>query len=185
MCKKPVAGEYWQWAGRVVCATCRGTLGALGLRAQSIETFLRAASLGALTALGCGIAYAVFVGLTHIQFALVTIGIAYLVATVIRRATGNVSGRRYQVLAVILTYCAGVMGYAPNIFGGITASQVPFAIAVMLAAPFLELTHAPLGILIIGFGLYEAWRRATPLPMEVTGPYRVPSASGGSPSASP
>jgi hypothetical protein len=46
----------------------------------------------------------------------------------------------------------------------------------MLAAPFLELTHAPpFGILIIGFGLYEAWRRAAPLPMEVTGPYRVPS----------
>jgi hypothetical protein len=207
MCGKPVGAQYWQWMGRVACASCREQVGQLEARAMSPQVFAKAAFLGSLTALGCGIGYALFVWGTKSQFALITIGIAYLVASVIRKATGNVSGLRYQVLAVVLTYFASTMGYAPGLLRGITekhesrtagASADPsselsrddrektkpipaaalakagiYMFGVLLAAPLLEATEAPIGLLIIGIGLWEAWRRARPLPTVVAGPYRV------------
>jgi len=213
-CGKPVEGEYWQWIGRVTCARCRDGVHALEARARSPQTFARAAIVGAATALGCGVAYGLFVAVSHMQIALITIGIAYVVASVIRKATGNVSGRRYQVLAVALTYAASTMGYAPELWREVAhgpdgqahaevapdAGDVPSASGpqdrgsptgrpavpplafakfvasvtlLLLAAPFLAARGAPIGLLIVGFGLWEAWRRAKGLPMEVTGPYRV------------
>ncbi len=179
MCKKPVGAEYWQWTGRVTCAGCVANLRQLEAHALSPVTFGRAVLVGTAAALGCGAAYAIFVAVLHFQFALVTIGIAYVVATAIRKQTGNISGRSYQVLAMALTYLGGSMGYLPYLFpSGTTAGQVlgalPEVVRLMLEAPFVAAKSSPLGLLIVGIGLLEAWRRARPLPMVFTGPYRVP-----------
>jgi hypothetical protein len=176
MCGKPVGHEYWQWMGRVVCARCRDQVYALGAKANAPATFAKAAVLATGTALGCGVAYALFVAATKSRWALITIGIAYVIATVIRKSTHNISGRRYQVLAVILTYAASTMGYVPLFTGSLaalSASQAVTLAGYMLAAPFLTATDSPLGLVIVGIGLWEAWRRAKGLPMAVTGPFRV------------
>ncbi len=88
------------------------------------------------------------------------------------------------------------MGYAPALWRAIagSAGNMPSAalaracvylFGLLMAAPFLEAKEAPLGLLIIGFGLWEAWRRTRPLPMEVTGPYRVPVPAEPAPLAPP
>jgi hypothetical protein len=182
LCGKNVGAEYWQWNGNVACADCRQRLFALEAKANAPSTFVRALVLGFGTALAGGIGYAAVVAVTNVRFALITIGIAYIVATVIRKATGNVSGLRYQIMAVALTYMAGTMGYAPDLWKavgsasehGATATLVVTLGRVLLAAPFLEGSHSPIGLLIVGLGLFEAWRRAKPIPMEVRGPYAVP-----------
>jgi hypothetical protein len=168
-----------------------------------------------LTALACGIGYAVFVAATKSQLALLTIGIGILVANAIRKASRGIGGRRFQVLAVVLTYLATTMGYFPAVWRGATESAehstqhgsgsaphsaesgstegpesgpksfsvgaAVFAVAVLflvtLAAPFLA--KDVLGLLIVGFGLWEAWRRSGALPLVIEGPFRVaPQATG-------
>jgi hypothetical protein len=168
-----------------------------------------------LTALACGIGYAVFVAATRYQLALLTIGIGILVANAIRKASDGIGGTRFQVLAVVLTYLATAMGYFPAVWRGATegvehstqhasggepkseengASEAPtsgnkhlalgevvVAVAVLfaytLAAPFLA--KDVLGLLIVGFGLWEAWRRSGALPLVIEGPFRVaPQATG-------
>jgi hypothetical protein len=187
-------------------------------KANTAAAFTRAIVLGGLTAIGCGVGYAIFVGVTKMPLALITIGIAYVVAGVVRKASGGFSGRRFQVLAVVLTYLASTMGYIPGIFAGLkegSAEQaahpgtpsgdkqtgdnqagdkqaaspahedhpppsagdwikvIAILLGIMLAAPFLEVTSAPVGVLIIAFGLWEAWRRSRGVPLALEGPFRV------------
>jgi hypothetical protein len=145
-------------------------------KANTGAAFGKAVLLGGLTAIGCGIGYAVFVSVTRMQLALITIGIAYVVASVVRKASGGFSGPRFQVLAVVLTYLASTMGYAPGLLTALREDGAPHAVSLlitMLAAPFLELTSAPIGVLIVGFGLWEAWRRSRGVPAALEGPFRV------------
>jgi hypothetical protein len=207
-CKAPLDEQYWKLGPYVLCERCRESVAAQFAKAKTGAAFGKAVLLGGLTALGCGVAYAVFVGLVKIQLALLTIGIAYLIATVVRRASGGFSGRRFQVLAVVLTYFASTMGYVPGILAafreepaehsavapsgsnaapehpavpekharasaGEVVVAVVFLVGIMLVAPFLELTSAPIGFLIIVFGLWEAWRRSRAVPLSIEGPFRV------------
>jgi hypothetical protein len=185
MCGKPVGHEYWQWMGRVACASCKEQVARLEAKANAPETFAKAALFGGGTALACGIAYAAFAySDPSSEWALITIGIGWSVATAIRKATGNVSGRRYQVLAVLLTYLAATADYAPLVAPGGFATWIdqPSSLLVRFAlVPVLAcaqaLSHGKLmsllSPLVIGIGLWEAWRRTRGLPMVVAGPFRV------------
>lgn len=46
-------------------------------------------------------------------------------------------------------------------------------VAVLYAAPFLTALEAPIGLLIIGFALYEAWQLNKRVELKITGPYQV------------
>lgn len=225
-CGRPLGDPYWKLGEHLVCAYCHERLEATLERSKSAASFGKALFQGGAVALGCGIAYAIFAGVSHMQLAILTIGMAYLIAKVVRKASGGFSGRRFQVLAVVLTYCASSCGYAPEVFqsltsddssesasdakdgaketadspkatGGVEAtdSKTPgesaihaaakptsplwllFGAAVMggfiLAAPFLAITEAPIGFLIIVFGLWEAWKRSRAFPIVMHGPYRA------------
>lgn len=224
-CNSPLGEQYWQWQTRSVCGKCRGQIAEMLERSRSPQAFGRAVVLGGLAALGCGIAYAIFVAVTKFQLALLTIGIAFVIARVMRRCSSGVGGRKYQILAVVLTYAASAMGYAPAVYSEFagqasktTAKAAPpsaatntdqsraaaapasatqarksplgagalmlglgVLLAITLAAPFLAATHAPIGLLIVGFGLWEAWKLSRGLPLTLDGPYR---AAGAVPEAS-
>jgi hypothetical protein len=237
VCKKPLGDRYWKWQQHIVCDACRNGLAATLESSQSASSFGKALLQGGLVALGCGVAYAIFVGVTKIQLAIATIGIAFVIAKVVRKASRGVSGRRFQVLAVALTYVASAMGYAPGIFkalgdtseqhaspaasvaaptggavpttaadsasavapttsgpgqattGNNDAAQKPMGalglvlgivliLALILAAPFLELTDAPIGFLIVLFGLWEAWKLSRGVPVALEGPFQVGPTAG-------
>lgn len=175
MCGKPVGAQYWQWQGRVLCASCRDQVTRLGEHVMDPAVFGQAAALGIATALACGVAYAGVVWATKYNLALITIGIGYVVAQVIRKSTRNISGKPYQYLAAALTYVAGSMGYAWQVCGGVVPDKadVPALLPQLLLAPVTQATHDPIGLLIVGFGVLEAWRRTRPVPTVATGPYRV------------
>ena len=252
VCKGALGAEYWRWQGLVFCSPCKSPVEAKIAEGQSRRAFAKAALQGAGVALACGVGYAVFVGVTKMQLALVTIGIAYVVARVVRTASGGLGGTRFQVLAVALTYVASTMGYAPSLVAGLQeatetrARQAPsaagaenersaasdddearpsgaaaggtgtetesadapsaagqgdgehagplvsalrlaygiaFLLGIMLAAPFLELSSAPLGVVIILIGLWQAWKLTRGVPTTITGPYRVAPATTAPPVA--
>jgi hypothetical protein len=60
---------------------------------------------------------------------------------------------------------------------GAVAMLLVLLLAYTLAAPFLA--KDVLGLLIVGFGLWEAWRRSRASPLVIEGPFRVaPQATG-------
>ena len=41
-----------------------------------------------------------------------------------------------------------------------------------------NVTEAPIGVLIVGFGLWEAWKLSRGIPIRIEGPYRVAPSTG-------
>lgn len=218
-CKGPLGDSYWRWQQHIVCARCREGIAARLADSQSNKRLAKAVAAGGATALACGIAYAVFVSATHMQFALATIGIAFVIARVVRKASGGIGGTRFQIVAVALTYLSATMGYVPGIWTGLREASarhlkaeakdpspsspgaaastspatdaakpkaaagnllaaVAWLVGLMLAAPFLEATEAPLGLLIVAFGLWEAWKLSRGPPARLEGPFRTGAAPG-------
>jgi len=235
-CKRPLGQQYWKLQKFLLCDGCKQGVSASLAQSQSASSFAKALVQGGLVALACGVGYAIFVAVTKIQLALVTIGIAFVIAKVVRKASSGLSGRKFQVLAVVLTYVASTMGYAPGILAavsdsadkhhvaapaagapaaapGVAPSAAPasdgsgaaqgageagankpvgamelvlaFAmlVGIMLAAPFLEITEAPIGVLIVLFGLWEAWKLSRGVSLVIEGPFRVAPAAPGAPAA--
>ena len=52
-----------------------------------------------------------------------------------------------------------------------------------MALPFLAGFENIIGIIIIGIGLWEAWKLNPRMQLEITGPYRVAAASPGAEAA--
>jgi hypothetical protein len=147
VCQRAITTEYWQFLGKILCETCREAVRRSSENARGGAAFGKAFLLGGGAALGCGLGYAVFVGVTHIQFALVTIGIGWAVGRVIQNVTRGFGSRRHQVLAVALTYLATSMGYLPAVITAIRnsagathesaapSSAAPSSAAAATAAP--------------------------------------------------
>lgn len=135
LCGRAITDEYWQSLGKILCASCREAVELQAASTGKAATFGKAFLLGGVVALGCGIGYAVFVGVSKIQFALVTIGIGWAVGRSIQRVTRGFGGVKYQVLAVALTYFASSMGYLPAVFKGLARSGDATAQSPASAAP--------------------------------------------------
>jgi len=69
---------------------------------------------------------------------------------------------------------------AATISAGELAVGVVALLALAAAAPFLAGFENVLGILIIGFALYQAWQMNRRVPMTINGPYAVGRGSGAS-----
>lgn len=115
-------------------------------------------------------------------WALVTVGIGYLVARVVRKASRGVGGVQYQVLAAVLTYLASAMAYPRTMVQDLedvfsAPSYLLHTLLELPLAPIAALGHSPWNALIMGFGLWEAWRMTRGIAVTVEGPFRASAAS--------
>jgi hypothetical protein len=116
-CKAEISDQYWSAGPAILCASCRDAVE----RGQSVSTdvtartgrFTRALlfGLGGML-LGATVWYAV-AKLADIEAGLIAILLGYLVGKGVFAGSGNRGGRRYQVLAIILTYLGIGVAYAP------------------------------------------------------------------------
>ncbi len=192
-CSRPLQAYYFEVNGTIVCEACghaieaesAGRSGA-GRAARAIATGAAAAVLGAL------LYYAIAV-LTGYQFGLMAIVVGYGVGAAVRWGSSARGGWRYQALAMALTYLAMVGIYTPPIAsaarGGTaqavmtesSADPAPPAgsaaiVANTIAAPFVAGFQNIIGVIIIGIGLYEAWKLNTRTAMTLTGPHALVAA---------
>jgi hypothetical protein len=84
---------------------------------------LRAAAFGLGAAIVGAILYYAVIAITGWEIGLVAIVIGFMVGYAVRRGTRGVGGRRYQLLAVGLTYFAVGLAYAPLAFKGFMESE--------------------------------------------------------------
>lgn len=227
-CGREAQGVYYQVADTVACTRCKNERAA-GPAGSRIGRFSRAIVFGLVAGTaGAAIWYGVR-RLTGYEIGLIAIAVGFLVGAAVRAGSGGRGGRRYQVLAVALTYFSICLNYAPDVVsglldraeqgetgeaasegegpasvpapspaapaadvdgeearpGGIAAGVAPLVLFVMLvlvislAAPFLGGFQNAIGLLIIGFGLWQAWKMNEASPLEISGPFRIGAAATG------
>jgi len=112
-CSEPIRGVYHEANGSVICSRCRGKLEVLLASTGGMRRFRRAVGFGLGAAIGCAIAYGAFRAYSDWDFSLIAILVGFAVGKAVFVGTERRGGRRYQVLAALLTYFAIAASYVP------------------------------------------------------------------------
>jgi hypothetical protein len=117
VCKTPLRTQYYHVAEQPACATCKEAVErsnqAAAAQVRSPGTMARAFLFGLGAAIAGAILYYGVIEITGWEIGLVAIVIGFMVGWAVQKATRNVGGRRYQILAVVLTYFAVGLAYTP------------------------------------------------------------------------
>lgn len=200
-CQSLIADSYYTVGGATVCPTCM-SLRQVEQAPARPGAFLRAALYGLGGGLAGSVVYAIVL---HMGFVIgvVSILVGWLVGKGVQRATGGRGGRRYQILALALTYGCITISYMPSLIQeimktpekaeqptpqpepAVSASQAAGGLALGLVAlagicavlPFAMLFDSPfngaINLLIILFGLQQAWKLTARSDAVVEGPFPV------------
>ena len=122
MCNTPLRTEYFHVAEQPTCASCKEAAERSNLAAAAQGRrpgiMARAFAFGLGAAIAGAILYYAVIAITGWEIGLVAIVIGFMVGFAVRKGSGGVGGRRYQWLAVVLTYFAVGLAYAPLAFKG-------------------------------------------------------------------
>ena len=186
-CRRPLAESYYYFevGGQKMCPACKDA--AIAIRTGSgAAAFFRAWLYGAVAGIaGCGLYYAVL-ALTGFQVGLIAIVVGLMVGIAVRKGSRYRGGWLYQAMAMIITYGSIVTSFVPDIVselnkaGGAQPENPIMQVVVIVFAwifswfaPFLGLPQNLIGCLIIGIGVYEAWKLNQRVPLVIVGPYAV------------
>jgi hypothetical protein len=186
-CKQPIDGSYYQYGARAICAACSEQIRAAQMMPQVSPALGRPLLFGTGAAIACSAGYAVITAVSGLEIALVAILVGYLVGRAVRIGANGAGGTALQVMAVVLTYLAITISAVPLILRqvhspGQVTQILPLITGLALVSPFMGLTDGVsgiLGLLIIGFGLMQAWRQtAARRLLALTGPFSVGQGPG-------
>lgn len=116
-CGKPVGDQYWSVGSAVICAACRTRIALEEGEAARLDARGRRFAQALLFGIGGMIAgAAVWYGVAKfldLEIGLIAILLGWLVGKGVMKGSGERGGRRYQVMAVLLTYLGIGLGYLP------------------------------------------------------------------------
>ena len=186
-CRQPLLGAYFSANGQVLCARCAESLRAqLGGTGSSAGRFMQAAAFGTGAAVLGGAVYGAVMAYEGGQWAIISIGVGIVVGKAVRKGSGNLGGQNYQLLAAILTYAAIAGAYAFDQYHDLVAPNSEKLIALLFKAyrlPFERGMGNIIGILIIGFGVYQAWQLNRGIDLAITGPHPLAPGAPATPPA--
>ena len=104
-CKLRIQTQYYDVNGNALCGTCRAAVTAAARDADGPAAAPqgRRVSAPAPACVGAAIYYAV-IAIAHLEIGIVAILIGYMVGYSVRKGAQGRGGRRFQVLAAVLTY---------------------------------------------------------------------------------
>ncbi len=183
VCNRPLTEWYFEAGGKIVCPECQQTIAASMTGGSGFARFFKATVYGIGAGLvGAAIWWAVRYYL-NMQIGLIAILVGFMVGGAIRAGSSGRGGIGYQILAVVLTYLCIAANYVPDLIIEAmkpeNAGEAPrwflvaFAVVISLAVPFLRGAGGIIGLLIIGFALYQAWVLNKKQEVTFNGPYRV------------
>jgi hypothetical protein len=136
-CKVKIQTQYYDVNGNALCGTCRAAVAAAAETPKGWLPLLKAAGFGAgAGVVGAAIYYAV-IAIAHLEIGIVAILIGYMVGYSVRKGAAGRGGRRFQVLAAVLTYLAVALAYAPLAVQE-AMGEKPAAAAATASAPGTE-----------------------------------------------
>jgi hypothetical protein len=191
-CNQPLDGTYYQINGRAACQRCHAQLVASLEKHGPVVSFVVATAFGAVAAALGGLVWYAVRALTGYEIGLIAVAVGFVVGFAVRKGSNNRGGPLYQALAILLTYVGICAQYVPDLWKSFreqpdaptgAALVLAFLVVCMLslAAPFLGGFQNVIGILIIGFALYEAWKLNRRVPLAIAGPFRVESPAPAAP----
>jgi hypothetical protein len=170
-CGRTIRGVYYEAGGQMLCDDCR----------VNVESFQasRPGAAGVVKAVGAGIGaglagwllYYAVLRLSGYEFGLIAIVVGYVVGRAVRWGSGGRGGWVFQTIAVIITYVSIVSTSVPMLLQRLDDISLVFVALLALALPFLQGFSNLIGIAILAFGVYEAWRVNRRLKIEVSGPF--------------
>jgi len=211
-CRAAIGDTYYQIQGRDACPTCAqlrlATQNATDSGGKMFKGFLWGSGAAFLGSAG----YALLLFM-NVQLSIVSIGIGWLVGTAIKKGTDGHTSRKYQVMAVLLTYLAIAFAFLPVMIVSLVKDHKPAAassknprsarppqandddatpkkapaagslvlalimavgisIGLPLIVAFGSMPGGLLTLLIIFFGLQQAWVQTKPDDALVAGPYQ-------------
>jgi hypothetical protein len=126
VCGREVHDVYYDVDGATTCERCRHDMALAPADGGGLSRFTRAALFGLAAAVASSVVWYGISRLTGYEFGILAIGVGVLVGGAVRAGSGRRGGRRYQALAMWLTYSAIVVTYIPAIVEGAReASQTP------------------------------------------------------------
>ena len=204
MCSRAIEDQYFDVNGQSLCPQCREQVASHAETPRGAGAIGRALLFGGAAAVLGAILYYAVIAITRFEIGLVAIAIGYMVGYAIRMATRGRGGRRFQVMAVILTYWAVGLAYTPLAMRGASRQQettqqsaasaeaaeapslrrsllgLALLVGFTFALPVLVIASSlPGGLIsaaIIAFGMHQAWRMTAAPQFEISGPYRVGAA---------
>ncbi|HTM33071.1 MAG TPA: hypothetical protein VL263_17285 [Vicinamibacterales bacterium] len=123
-CSRAVADQYYEANGASLCEGCQRTVADLAVTPRGAGTFTRAALLGLVAAILGAVLYYAVLALANLEVGLIAIAIGYMVGYAIRLGTRGRGGRRFQVLALVLTYWAVGLAYTSVVFKAAIENKV-------------------------------------------------------------
>jgi len=111
-CQAVLADEYFDVNGHSVCRDCSTRLASHAETPRGAGVLGRAAALGIAAAVLGAVLYFLVLAVTGLEVGLVAIAIGYMVGYGVRLGTRGRGGRRFQVLALVLTYWAMGLAYS-------------------------------------------------------------------------
>ncbi len=181
-CSARITGRYYTLGPHVLCESCHLAFQNAKPPGNAASRFFGAVALGAVAAaIGCAL-WMVVTEVTGYEIGLIAIGVGYIVGTAVHVGARRAGGLVYQLLAVFLTYTAIVMTYVPMIVnqivaggdsGGSAVLAWYTAVPIAYTVPFLIGFENIIGILIIGFALWQAFRMNAGVKIELQGPFRL------------
>jgi hypothetical protein len=180
-CHQPIMGEYYDVNGKPFCAACTAAIRQAHPDTGGGVAFVRALGAGVGAGAVGSALYYIVERISGYQLSIIAIAVGFLVGRAVRWATGGRGGVAYQVLAVALTYIAIAFSWLPFVAEGATgALSVVDVIRLMpflLGLPIQVGLERPFSLVIIGIGLYEAWKFTAPVRLAVSGPFVVKETS--------
>ena len=111
LCTRPISDEYFDVNGQTVCRVCRVRVLEAAETPTEWGVFLRAMACGVVAAIAGAILYFAVIAITDFEIGLVAIAIGFMVGYAVRFGAGGSGGRRFQVMALVLTYVAVSLAY--------------------------------------------------------------------------
>ncbi len=176
-CQAALEQSYYEANGKPFCVTCREAIEAD--LARPTGSFPIAIALGIGGALVGALLYFAVAAITGYEVGLIAIACGWLVGRGIQKGANGRGGRRFQIAAVVLTYFSIATSYFALAVKGLAVAGAGvggllwlFA-GLPLIAAFGEMPGGLLSLLIIGFGLVQAWQMNARMTVEFLGPFEV------------
>jgi hypothetical protein len=184
LCQIPILDQYFTVASALVCNRCESLHRYAGPPGSAVSRWMGAIGCGGIAAAAGSALWLAVTELTGYEIGLIAIAVGWIVATAVQFGNRGVGGPPYQILAIVLSYTAIVMTYLPRLLADVpsemlSAEAVMVAIRVAYALPFLAGFGNAIGILIIGFALYQAWKMTAKREFVWGGPFQVGADSEG------
>ena len=196
-CQRQISDVYFEAAGRIFCATCRDGVLAAQAGGSGAARLAKALVFGVGAAAVSAVVWYAIVKLTGYELGIIAIAVGFAVGVAVRTGSEQRGGWAYQAIAVLFTYLAIAASYVPLVTESFRAqvaaetaqpaidetALLVSAVLVAVQIPVLQATEGTgiIGLLIVGFALYEAWRINKRQTIAFSGPFRLQRGAAGSP----